>query len=44
MSGQTPIDIKVPENTVARIDEIDIDPKEERALVRISILKMPNLS
>lgn len=44
MSRQTPIDTKVPENTVARIDEIDIDPKEERALVRTPILKMLNLS
>jgi hypothetical protein len=33
MSSQAPVDTKVPENTVDRVDDIDIDPKEERALV-----------
>ncbi|KAJ5389879.1 Major facilitator superfamily domain general substrate transporter [Penicillium cataractarum] len=33
MSKQGQVDIKVPGNTVDRVEEIDIDPKEERALV-----------
>ncbi|OKP14809.1 hypothetical protein PENSUB_5873 [Penicillium subrubescens] len=33
MSSQAPVDTKVPENTVGRLDDIDIDPKDERALV-----------
>lgn len=43
MSRQAPIDTKDPENTVARVDEINIDPKEERALVRTYILQLLNL-
>lgn len=45
MSRQT-IDTKVPENTVARVDGIDIDPKEERALVRTCsphVLNLPQI-
>lgn len=34
MSRQGQVDIKVPENTVDRVEAIDIDPKEERVLVR----------
>jgi hypothetical protein len=33
MSSQAPVDTKVPENTVGRLDDIDIDSKGERALV-----------
>lgn len=33
MSKQGRVDTKVPESTVDRVEEIDIDPEEERALV-----------
>jgi hypothetical protein len=37
MSKQMPMDTKVPGNTVNGVNGIDIDPKEERALVRTCI-------
>lgn len=44
MSSQAPVDTKVPENTVDRVDDIDIDPKEEKALVCASFFSFCELT
>lgn len=43
MTSQAPFDTKIPEHTVDRVDDIDIDPIEERALVCASFFGLFDL-